>query len=87
MVSETISQRLKVEVEDHEQLSHSTIYRRIEDDRQQGGSLFRQLPRSEKTRWKGGKRAQKAVVRLIPDRIDIADRPKVVNDRERRGDW
>jgi IS30 family transposase len=84
---ETISQRLKVEAEGHEQLSHSTIYRRIEEDRQQGGSLFRQLPRFGKTRWKGGKRNKKAGVRLIPNRIDIADRPKVVDDRERLGDW
>ncbi len=84
---ETISQRLKVEAEEHEQLSHSTIYRRIEEDRQQGGSLFHQLPRYGKTRWKGGKRTKKAGVRLIPDRVDIADRPKVVDNRERLGDW
>ncbi len=51
---ETISQRLKVEAEKHEQLSHSTIYRRIEEDRQRGGSLFRKLPRFGKTHWKGG---------------------------------
>lgn len=84
---EAISQRLKVEAKEHEQLSHSTIYRRIEEDRQQGGTLFRKLPRFGKTRWKGGKRTKKAGVRLIPDRIDIADRPKVVDDRERLGDW
>ena len=84
---ESISQRLKVEAGKHEQLSHSTIYRRIEEDRQQGGSLFRQLPRFGKTRWKGGKRNKKAGVRLIPDRTDIAARPKVVDDRERLGDW
>lgn len=52
---ETISQRLKIEAEKHEQLSHSTIYWRIEEDRQRGGSLFRQLPRFGKTRWKGGR--------------------------------
>ncbi len=84
---ETISQRLKIEAEEHEQLSHSTIYRRIEEDRQQGGLLFRKLPRFGKTRWKGGKRNKKAGVRLIPDRVDNAKRPKVVEDRERLGDW
>ena len=84
---ETISQRLKIEAKEHEQLSHSTIYRRIEVDRQQGGVLFRKLPRFGKTRWKGGKRNKKAGVRLIPSRVDIAERPKVVDDRERLGDW
>jgi IS30 family transposase len=84
---ESISQRLKIEAEEHEQLSHSTIYRRIEEDRQQGGLLFRKLPRFGKTRWKGGKRNKKAGVRLIPDRVDIAKRAKVVEDRERLGDW
>lgn len=56
---ETISQRLKVEAEVHEQLSHSTIYRRIEEDRQRGGNLHRKLARFGKTRWKGGKRYRK----------------------------
>jgi hypothetical protein len=43
---------LKIEAEVHEQLSNSTIYRRIEEDRQQGGKLHRKLPRFGKTRWK-----------------------------------
>ncbi len=84
---ETISQRLKVEAEIHEQLSHSTIYSRIEEDRQQGGILHRKLPRFGKTRWKGGKRYRQAGVRLIPDRVDISNRPEVVDKRERLGDW
>jgi IS30 family transposase len=40
-----------------------------------------------KTRWKGGKRNKKAGARLIPDRVDIAERPDVVDTRERLGDW
>ena len=84
---ETISQRLKVEAKVHEQLSHSTIYRRIEEDRLLGGKLYSKLPRFGKTRWKGGKRNRQAGVRLIPDRVDITSRPKVVDERGRLGDW
>jgi len=56
-------------------------------DRQQGGRLFCSLPRFGKTRWKGGKRNRKAGVRLIPDRVDITQRPATVNARKRLGDW
>ena len=84
---EAISQRLKIETQPFEQLSHSTIYRRIEEDRQQGGKLYCKLPRFGKKRWKGGKRNKKAGVRMIPDRIDISERPPVVDGRTRIGDW
>ena len=84
---EAISQRLKLEVQSFEQLCHTTIYRRIEDDRHRGGMLYRRLPRFGKNRWKGGKRNKKAGVKLIPDRIDITERPAVVDSRERIGDW
>ncbi len=36
---------------------------------------------------KGGKRNKKAGVGLVPDRVDIAERPEVVDNRERLGDW
>ena len=84
---EALSQRLKLEVEADEQLSHSTIYRRISKDKEQGGELYRKLPRFGKRRCKGGKRNKKAGVGLIPDRTDITERPKVVNERKRLGDW
>jgi len=84
---ESISQRLKLEHKADRQLSHTTIYRRIVEDRHQGGRLFCTLPRFGKTRWKGGKRNKKAGVRIIPDRVDITQRPVVVNDRKRLGDW
>lgn len=37
-------------------LSYTTIYRRFADDKRQGGRLYRDLPRFDKTRWKGGER-------------------------------
>lgn len=84
---EAISQRLKIETQPFEQLSHSTIYRRIAEDRQQGGTLYCKLPRFGKKRWRGGKRDKKAGVKMIPDRVDISKRSPVVDDRIRIGDW
>lgn len=84
---EAISQRLNLEYKKGRHLSHSTIYRRIVEDRQQGGNLYCHLPRFGKTRWKGGKRNKKAGVRLIPNRVDISKRPVVVDERKRLGDW
>lgn len=84
---EAISQRIMLEAQPDEHLCHTTIYRRIDHDRLQGGTLYRKLPRFGKKRWKGGKRNKKAGVKLIPDRIDISERPEVVDKRERIGDW
>lgn len=84
---EAISQRLEIETQPPEQLSHTTIYRRIEEDRQEGGMLYCRLPRFGKKRWKGGKRNKKAGVKLIPNRVDITQRPAVVDERKRIGDW
>ena len=82
-----ISDRMPIEFAPSECLSHTTIYRRIEENKQQGGTLYQQLPRYGKTRWKGGKRKRNAGVSLIPDRVDISERPKIVEARERIGDW
>ena len=84
---EAISQRLKLEAEPASQLSHTTIYRRIKEDRIKGGLLYRQLPHYGKSRWKGGKRSRRAGAKLIPDRVDISCRPEVVEQRSRHGDW
>ena len=83
---EAISQRMNIEYQELK-LSHSTIYRRVQCDKQNGGSLHRYLPRFGKTRRKGGKRNKKAGVTLIPDRIDITERPAIVEKRSRLGDW
>jgi len=84
---ESISERIRLEMNDGEWVSHTTIYRRIEEDKQQGGHLYRALPRFGKTRCKGGKRKRNAGVKHIPDRVDISDRPEIVALRERFGDW
>ena len=66
-------------------LSHTTIYRRVKQDRDAGGTLYRELPRKGRKRVSGGKRH--AGKSLIPDRTDITERPAVAGNRGRRGDW
>ena len=47
--------------------------------------MYKKLPRFGKRRCKGGKR--KAGRSLIPNRVDISERPEVVELRSRLGDW
>ena len=84
---EAISCRMKVEKLSSQQLCHTTIYRRIEADRRGRGSLYTNLPMHGKTRWKGGKRNKNASAKLIPNRVDISERPREVDQRLRIGDW
>ena len=83
---EAISYRFSVELPLQKHVCHTTIYDWIYKDRQKGGKLHTYLPRYGKRRWKGGKR-KRAGVSLIPDRVDIAERPQIVNQRKRIGDW
>ena len=83
-----ISERLKLEKqEDADRLSHTSIYRMIDQDKAAGGHSYLYLPNAGKTRWKGGKRNKQAGASLIPDRVDINKRPKAVEKRARLGDW
>ncbi|KEQ18428.1 IS30 family transposase [Endozoicomonas numazuensis] len=81
---ENISCRMKIEIPEIT-LSHTTIYARIADNKASGGTLYKKLPRFGKRRCKGGKR--KAGRSLIPNRVDITERPEVVGLRSRLGDW
>lgn len=81
---ENISCRMKIELPG-KAISHTTIYRLIAEDKANGGDLYKELPRHGKTRWKGGKR--KAGRSQIPDRKDITERPEIVEQRARLGDW
>ena len=66
-------------------VSHERIYQLIWADKHAGGTLFRQLRRSGK---KYNKRAGKIAGRgMIPGRIDIDQRPAIVELRSRIGDW
>lgn len=66
-------------------ISPTTVYRFVLKDKHQGGQLDRGLRHQSKprrTRY-GGKDYRGT----IPGRVDIADRPAVVDTRSRVGDW
>ena len=84
---EAISHRMQIELRPELALCHSTVYARINEDKAGGGTLFKRLPRFGKRRWKGGKRRNQAGASLIPNRRDISERPPIVDERNRVGDW
>lgn len=61
------------------------IYHQVWKDRAQGGTLYRHLRRRGK---KANRRGRCEAGRgLIPGRVDIAERPAVVESKSRVGDW
>jgi transposase, IS30 family len=66
-------------------LSHEWIDRMIWDDTRAGGDLWRFLRRrGKKYNQRGAPHAGRGV---IPHRVDIAERPAIVNSKSRLGDW
>lgn len=79
---EQISGRLK-RVEDIH-ISHETIYQFIWSDKQAGGELYKHLRhRTKKYNKRSGKNAGRG---LIPNRVDIDQRPTIVAEKSRLGD-
>jgi len=80
---EQISQRLHKEGK--EMVSHECIYRYVYDNRKEGGSLYQHL------RWHRKKRRRRLNRKdrrgIIPNKIMIDQRPEIVNERKRYGDW
>jgi len=84
---EIIAEKLKIDYPDDDEMrvSHETIYRWIYLGARGGGTLYHHLRRRRKKR-----RRQKRYGsgrRFIPGRIGIAERPSIVDTRERFGDW
>ena len=71
--------------EDGTKVSHESIYRHIWADKKQGGELYLHLRQRGKKRNKRG--AATAGRGLIPGRIDIEERPAIVDEKSRLGDW
>nr|WP_281267779.1 IS30 family transposase [Suttonella indologenes] len=65
--------------------SHESIYRYIYADKKSGADLYRHL-RSQKTYRKRGFKAHDRRGH-IPNRVDISERPKMVEQRSRLGDY
>lgn len=66
-------------------LHHETIYRYIMLDKENGGFLYKDLRHSNKTYRKRSSSQGRYIG--IPNRIDIDQRPDVINKRQRVGDW
>ncbi len=65
-------------------ISHESIYRMIWADKKTGGDLYKHL----RHRGKYHKRSSgKAGRGCIPGRVDISERPKIVERKARIGDW
>ena len=66
-------------------ISHESIYQHIWRDKKRGGSLYKHLRHGGK---KYNKRSGTYAGRgCIPGRVDIDERPKVVDKKQRIGDW
>ena len=65
-------------------ISHETIYQRIYQDKSQGGLLWRYLRCQKKYKKRYGLLERRG---NIPNRLSIEDRPSLVNERSRLGDW
>ncbi|MBT4888344.1 MAG: IS30 family transposase [Rhodospirillales bacterium] len=72
-------------LEDSTKVSHESLYRHIWSDKRAGGALYLHLRQRGKKRNKRG--AATAGRGLIPGRVDIDERPAVVNEKSRVGDW
>jgi IS30 family transposase len=66
-------------------ISHESIYRHVWSDKFSGGKLYKHLRRKgKKYNYKGGSKAGRG---CIPNRVDIKDRPLIVEKKQRFGDW
>ena len=73
-------------LEENEQLiSHESIYRHIWADRRAGGDLYQSLRRQGKKYDK--RRHGKSTRGQIKNRVSIDERPKIVENKGRIGDW
>jgi IS30 family transposase len=80
---EQISGRLKLL--ENIDISHESIYQHIWKDKRAGGSLYKHLRHCGK---KYNKRSANMAGRgCIPNRVDIAERPPIVEQKIRLGDW
>lgn len=78
-ISGTLAREAKIHI------SHETIYQYIWADKQSGGTLFKHL------RWSGRKRRKRYGKHdrrgRIRNRVSIDERPQVVEQKSRVGDW
>jgi IS30 family transposase len=69
---------------DQETVSHEQIYQQIYAEQRAGGVLYKHLRCQKKRRKRSGKYDHRGI---IPDRKSIDERPVIVEQRQRLGDW
>jgi IS30 family transposase len=72
--------------EDGVEISHETIYQYILRDKRAGGDLYTHLRCQKKNRKRYGTKDSDKRGK-IKDRVSIESRPKIVDDKARKGDW
>lgn len=66
-------------------VSHERIYQHLWSDKKQGGTLYTHLrTRGKRYRKRGNKKDRRGI---IPHRIDISQRPAIVDEKSRVGDF
>ena len=66
-------------------ISHESIYKHVWKNKKDGGTLYKHLRhKGKKYNYKRGSKAGRG---CIPGRVDISDRPKIVERKARIGDW
>ena len=65
-------------------ISHERIYQHIWTDKLNGGILYRHLRHSDKKRKQYGSKDKRGQIR---NRVSIDDRPIIVSEKNRLGDW
>lgn len=72
------------QISKHAAISHETVYQRIYSDKKAGGTLWRNLRCQKLRRKRYGKNDRRGI---IPNRQSIEQRPAIVEERSRIGDW
>jgi IS30 family transposase len=82
---EQIVGRLKREL--NISLHHESVYRYIIQDKRDNGKLYLHLRHKQKPYRKRYGSTSTNSAKGIPDRVDIDERPEIINNRQRVGDW
>jgi len=69
---------------DQGSVSHEQIYQHVYAEQRAGGALYKHLRCQKKRRKRSGKYDHRGI---IPDRKSIDERPVIVEQRQRLGDW
>lgn len=72
------------QISDYADISPETVYQRVYADKRNGGLLWKQLRCQKQRKKRYGKTDRRGI---IPNRQSIEQRPAIVDDRSRIGDW